>query len=75
MRILSYEIDKAFDEIFVYLTPNEAKELVERLIRWKIHPEDLITHRFKLDEVEKAYSLMASGKCGKVAVVFDEEIK
>ena len=31
MRILSYEIDKAFDEIFVYLTPNEEKELVERL--------------------------------------------
>lgn len=51
------------------------EELVERLIRWKIHPEDLITHRFKLEEVEKAYSLMASGKCGKVAVVFDEEIK
>ena len=51
------------------------EELVERLVRWKIKPESLITHRFKLNEVSEAYSLMASGKCGKVAVVFDEEIK
>jgi threonine dehydrogenase-like Zn-dependent dehydrogenase len=51
------------------------EELVERLVRWKIKPESLITHRFKLNEASDAYSLMASGKCGKVAVVFDEEIK
>lgn len=51
------------------------EELVERLVRWKIKPELLITHRFPLSEAGQAYSLMASGKCGKVAVVFDEEIK
>jgi threonine dehydrogenase-like Zn-dependent dehydrogenase len=51
------------------------EELVERLVRWQIHPEDLITHRFALEKVSEAYSLMASGKCGKVAVVFDEELK
>ena len=51
------------------------EELVERLVRWNIRPESLITHRFELKEVGDAYSLMASGKCGKVAVVFDEEIK
>lgn len=51
------------------------EELVERLVRWGIHPEDLVTHRFTLDEVSKAYTLMNEGKCGKVAVVFDEEIK
>jgi len=51
------------------------EELVERIVRWGIHPEDLITHRFPLDKVDEAYSLMASGKCGKVAVVFDEELK
>jgi len=28
-----------------------------------------------LEKVSEAYALMASGKCGKVAVVFDEEIK
>ena len=51
------------------------EELVERLVRWGIHPEDLITHRFPLEQVSDAYALMAGGKCGKVAVVFDEELK
>lgn len=51
------------------------EELVERLVRWGIHPEDLVTHRFTLDQVDRAYDLMDQGKCGKVAVVFDEEIK
>lgn len=49
--------------------------LAEKISRWNIHPEDLVTHRFTLEEADKAYMLMAEGKCGKVAVVFDEEIK
>lgn len=51
------------------------EDLVERLVRWNIHPEDLVTHRFALDQADQAYALMASGDCGKVAVVFDEELK
>lgn len=51
------------------------EELVERIVRWGIHPEDLVTHRFPLEKASEAYELMAKGKCGKVAVVFDEEIK
>lgn len=47
------------------------EELVERLVRWKIHPQDLVTHRFALDNISTAYTLMAEGKCGKVAVVFE----
>lgn len=47
------------------------EELVERLVRWGIHPEKLITHEFPLEKAGKAYSLMAGGQCGKVAVVFD----
>lgn len=47
------------------------EELVERIVRWGIHPEELVTHRFTLDQAADAYALMASGKCGKVAVVFD----
>ena len=50
------------------------EELVERLVRWGLHPAELITHRFALDQVGQAYALMASGKCGKVAVCFDEEL-
>lgn len=51
------------------------EELVERLVRWNLHPADLITHRFSLEKVSDAYALMASGRCGKVAVCFDEELK
>ena len=52
----------------------KMEELVERIVRWGIHPASLVTHRFALDAVADAYSLMASGKCGKVAVCFDEEL-
>ena len=51
------------------------EELVERLVAWNLHPADLITHRFSLDQVAGAYALMASGRCGKVAICFDEELK
>lgn len=44
------------------------EELVERLVRWNLHPEDIVTHRFSLDQADDAYRLMASGRCGKVAV-------
>jgi len=50
------------------------EELLERLVRWGVRPADLVTHRFALDKVGDAYALMASGKCGKVAVCFDEEL-
>ena len=51
------------------------EDLVERLVYWNIHPEALVTHRFPLEKAGEAYSLMASGNCGKVAVCFDEELK
>jgi threonine dehydrogenase-like Zn-dependent dehydrogenase len=50
------------------------EELVERLVAWDLHPSDLITDRFALQRAGDAYGLMASGKCGKVAVCFDEEL-
>ena len=51
------------------------EDLVGRIVRWKIHPEDLVTNRFPLEKADEAYALMASGKSGKVAVGFDEELK
>lgn len=53
----------------------KMEELVERIVRWGIRPEELVSHRFTLDQASEAYSLMAEGKCGKVAIVYDEEIK
>lgn len=51
------------------------EELVERLVRWGIHPDKLITHRFPLEKAAEAYATMADGNCGKVAVCYDEELK
>ncbi len=50
------------------------EHLVERLVRWDLHPARLITDRFRLDQAGDAYQLMSSGRCGKVAVCFDEEL-
>ena len=50
------------------------EELVERLVRWNLHPADIITHRFRLEDAADGYALMASGKCGKVAICSDEEL-
>ena len=44
------------------------EELVERLVRWNLHPETIITHRFSLEQADEAYRLMSDGRCGKVAV-------
>lgn len=49
--------------------------LVEELVRWELHPEDLVTDRFPLEKADEAYELMDGGDCGKVAVCFDEELK
>ena len=70
--------DLVFDQKTVYgswvTTTWLMEELVERLVRWNLHPADIITHRFPLERASEAYALMASGKCGKVAVCSDEEL-
>jgi threonine dehydrogenase-like Zn-dependent dehydrogenase len=46
------------------------EELVERIVRWNIHPDKLVTDTFALQDADKAFELMAAGKSGKVAIVF-----
>lgn len=49
----------------------KMEELANRIARWGIHPDVLITHRFPLEKAGEAFDLMDKGTCGKVAVVFD----
>ncbi|CAM0138559.1 hypothetical protein VKS41_007179 [Umbelopsis sp. WA50703] len=51
----------------------QMEDLVELLARWKLHPDVLVTHRYKIEEAEKAYELFDAGKTGKVAFVWDDE--
>ncbi|HUP54824.1 MAG TPA: zinc-binding dehydrogenase [Methylomirabilota bacterium] len=46
-------------------------ELLDRLDRWDIHPEALVTDRFALDEAVAAYDLADRGLAGKVCLVTD----
>ncbi|HEY4389064.1 MAG TPA: zinc-binding dehydrogenase [Ktedonobacteraceae bacterium] len=49
----------------------QMEDLVENLVRWNLHPEVMVTHRFPLHQVREAYELFDSGKTGKVAIVWD----
>lgn len=45
------------------------EELLDLLIRWDLHPERLVTHRFGLDQAGQAYAAADAGTSGKVAIV------
>ncbi len=49
----------------------QMEELTERLVRWKLHPDVLVTHRFKLSQAKEAYELFDTGRTGKVAFVWE----
>jgi threonine dehydrogenase-like Zn-dependent dehydrogenase len=47
------------------------EDLVERLARWEMHPEETVTHRFSLDQAAEAYKVADAGQSGKVVIVSD----
>ena len=49
----------------------QMEDLVEYLVRWRLHLEMLVTHRFALEQAKQAYELFDSGKTGKVAIVWE----
>ena len=53
-----------------YYNAGEYEELIA-LIRRGLSPEKMITHRFSLEEAQKAFSTFASGESGKVVLVPD----
>ena len=47
------------------------EELLEHLVRWDLHPERIVTHRFPLDQADEAYRIADRGAAGKVCIVFE----
>ena len=47
------------------------EDLLEHLVRWHLHPEAIVTHRFSLAQADEAYQVAAEGHAGKVCIVFD----
>jgi threonine dehydrogenase-like Zn-dependent dehydrogenase len=46
-------------------------ELLDRLVRWGLHLESLVTHRMPLDQADEAYRVADGGAAGKVCLVLD----
>lgn len=44
-------------------------ELLDRLVRWNLHPEAVVTHRFELADAQQAYQVADRGDAGKVCIV------
>lgn len=49
----------------------QMEGLVEQLVRWDLHPEVLVTHRFTLEQAREAYETFDSGRTGKVAITWE----
>jgi threonine dehydrogenase-like Zn-dependent dehydrogenase len=47
-------------------------ELVDRLVRWDLHPERTVTHRFPLADAAGAYAVADAAESGKVAIVMGD---
>jgi threonine dehydrogenase-like Zn-dependent dehydrogenase len=45
--------------------------LLARLDQWGLHPEQIVTHRFGLENAGAAYEIADAGETGKVCVVWD----
>jgi threonine dehydrogenase-like Zn-dependent dehydrogenase len=43
-------------------------ELLENLVRWRLHPDRVVTHRFALADGDAAYRTADTGAGGKVAI-------
>jgi threonine dehydrogenase-like Zn-dependent dehydrogenase len=46
------------------------EQLLERLVRWNLHPEQIVTHRYPLQQADEAYRVADRGAAGKVCIVF-----
>ena len=47
------------------------EELLEHLVRWDLHPDRIVTHRYSLQQADEAYRVADQGAAGKVCIVFD----
>jgi threonine dehydrogenase-like Zn-dependent dehydrogenase len=49
------------------------EELTQNLVRWELHPEITVTHRFGLAEAKPAYEVADAAEGGKVAIVMGSD--
>jgi threonine dehydrogenase-like Zn-dependent dehydrogenase len=47
------------------------EDLLGQLVKWRVHPESIVTDRFRLQHAEQAYRVADQGAGGKVCIEFD----
>jgi threonine dehydrogenase-like Zn-dependent dehydrogenase len=50
---------------------SEMEDTIEHMVRWKIKPEEIVTHTFPITQVGEAFELSDAGEAGKVVFVWD----
>lgn len=50
---------------------HHMEQLLANLVRWEIHPEQVVTHRLTLAEADTAYRIADEGRAGKVCLTWD----
>ena len=50
---------------------SEMEDTIEHIVRWKVKPEDIVTHTFPITQVKEAFELADAGEAGKVVFVWD----
>jgi len=48
------------------------EDLLDRLVRWGVRPERVVTDKFALEDAAEAYRIADGGAAGKVAIVFED---
>jgi threonine dehydrogenase-like Zn-dependent dehydrogenase len=51
----------------------ELRELADSLVRWGLHPDKMVTHRFPLERIDEALELFDTGQTGKVMIEWPED--
>jgi len=58
----------------MYKTWNQVQRFLDPAYNSRdVNLVPIVTHRFMIDEFEKAFDLMVSGECGKIILFIDEE--
>jgi threonine dehydrogenase-like Zn-dependent dehydrogenase len=50
----------------------QMEDLLENLVRWQLHSDVIVTHRYSLEQAADAYKIFDTGQTGKVAIVWNE---
>ena len=50
---------------------SEMEDTIEHMVRWKIRPEEIVTHTFPLEQVKEAFELADAGEAGKFVFTWD----